>query len=80
MAVWSWANVASPVRCSTKARSHLSICPTDPLVGQVDRLPTTITQSYVGQTVSSPSTAALPAAELAGFEICDSPDNDATPT
>jgi len=80
MAVWSWANVASPVRCSTKARSHLSICPTDPVVGQVDRLPTTITQSYVGQTVSSPSTAALPAAELAGFDICASPDNDATRT
>ena len=35
---------------------------------------------YVGQTVSSPSTAALPAAELAGFDICASPDNDATPT
>ena len=46
----------------------------------MDRLPTTITQSYVGQTVSSPSTAALPAAELAGFDICASPDNDATPT
>src|ERR1700722_4084325 len=76
MAVWSWANVASPVRSSTKARSHLSICPTDPLVGQVDRLPTTITQSYVGQT----STAALPAPEVAGFDICASPDNDATPT
>ena len=80
MAVWSWANVASPVRSSTKARTHLSICPTDPVVGQVDRLAATITQSFVEETVSSPSTAALPVPELAGFDICASPDNDATPT
>ena len=80
MAVWSWANVASPVRCSTKARSHLSICPTDPLVGQVDRLAATVMQSFVEQRVSSPSTAALPVANLAGFQNFDSPDNDATPT
>jgi hypothetical protein len=38
MAVWSWANVVSPVRSSTKARSEVSICPTGSLVGQVDRL------------------------------------------
>ena len=80
MAVWSWANVASPVRSSTKARSQLSICPTNPLVGQVDRLLTTLTQPSVGETVSSPSTAALPAPEFAGSDICASPDNDATLT
>ena len=80
MAVWSWANVASPIRSSTKARTHLSICPTDPVVGQVDSLAATIAQSLVEETVSSPLTAALLAPELAGFDICASPDNDATPT
>lgn len=80
MAVWSWASVASPVRSSAKARSQLSICPTDPLVGQVDRLLTTLTQPYVGETVSSPSAAALPAPELARADICASPDKHATLT
>ena len=80
MAVWSWANVASPVRSSTKARTHLSICPTDPFVGQVDRLAATIAQPLVEETVSSPLTASLPVADLAGFQNFDSPGNDATPT
>ena len=80
MAVWSWANVASPVRSSTKARTHLSICPTDPLVGQVDRLAATVMQPFVEERVSSPSTASLPVANLAGFQNFDSPGNDATPT
>jgi hypothetical protein len=78
MAVWSWANVASPVRSSTKARTHLSICPTDPLVGQVDRLAATVMQPFVEERVSSPSTASLPVANLAGFQNFDSPGNDAT--
>ena len=80
MAVWSWANVASQVRSSTKARTHLSICPTDPLVGQVDRLAATVMQPFVEERVSSPSTASLPVANLAGFQNFDSPGNDATPT
>src|SRR5271165_3665244 len=67
MAIWSWANVASPVRSSTKARSHLSICPTDPLVGQVDRLPATLTQQHFGETVSSLST------DIRGLLFRDSP-------
>jgi hypothetical protein len=73
MAVWSWANVASPVRSSTKARRHLSICPTGPFVGQVDRLGTTI-------TVSSPLTASLPVADLPAFQNFDSQGDDVTPT
>ena len=44
---------------------YLSDRPRRRTSGQVSL--TTITQSYVGQTVSSPSTAALPAAKLAGF-------------
>jgi hypothetical protein len=80
MAVWSWANVASPVRSSTKARPHLSICPSDPFVGQVDRLAATVTPPFVEETVSSPSAASLPIADLGGFQNFDSPGNDANPT
>ena len=69
MAVWSWANVASPVRPSTKAPTHLSICPTDPFVGQVDRSAATITQPNIRETTLS-STAAFTFADRKGEANC----------
>ena len=70
--------VASPIfNKGSYTLVHLSDRPLRRTSGQVGRHHS---HPFVEETVSSPLTASLPVADLAGFQNFDSPGNDATPT